>query len=61
MSLYFPKPYETFGGDIHLKFDFSSYATKADIKHILHADTSSFALKANFSYLKSRRRQIRYW
>ena len=53
MSLYFPKPYETFGGDIHLKFDFSSYATKADIKHILHADTSSFALKANLAILKA--------
>ena len=41
----FPKPYEPFGGDINVKVDFSNYGTKADIKNISHADTSSFALK----------------
>ena len=45
MSQYFPKPYEPFGGDINVKVDLSNYATKADIKNISHADTSSFALK----------------
>ena len=29
----FPKPYETFGGDIHAKVGLSNYATKADLKN----------------------------
>ena len=53
MSQYFPKPYEPFGGDINVKVDLSSYATKTDIKNILHIDTSSFALKSNLASLKT--------
>ena len=53
MSQYFPKPYEPFGGDINIKVDLSNYATKTDIKHISHADTSSFALRANLAGLKT--------
>ena len=53
MSQDFPKPYEPFGGDINVKVDLSNYATKADIKNILHVDTSSFALKANLASLKT--------
>ena len=53
MSQYFPKPYEPFGGDINVKVDLSNYATKADIKNILHVDTSSFALKSNLASLKT--------
>ena len=53
MSQYFPKPYEPFGGDINVKIDLSSYATKADIKNITHVDTSTFALKTNLANLKS--------
>ena len=53
MSQYFPKPYEEFGGDINVKVDHSNYATKADIKNILHVDTSGFALKANLATLKT--------
>ena len=33
--------------------DLSNYATKADIKNILHVDTSSFALKTNLANLKT--------
>ena len=51
MSQYFPKPYEPFGGDINVKVDFSNYATKTDIKNILHIDTSSFALTSNLASL----------
>ena len=47
MNQYFPKLYESFGGDINVKVDLSNYATKADIKNISHVDTSSFALKTN--------------
>ena len=53
MSQYFPKPYEPFGGDIHVKVDLSNYATKADVKNITHIDTSSFALKVNLANLKT--------
>ena len=52
MSQYFPKPYEPFGGDINVKVDLSNYATKTDIKNILHVDTSSFALKSNLARVK---------
>ena len=45
MSQYFPKPFRSFGRNINVKVDLSNYATKADIKNILHVDTSSFALK----------------
>ena len=43
MSQYFPKPYESFGGDINVKVDLSNYATKADIKNISHVHALSFA------------------
>ena len=49
MSQYFPKPYESFGWDINVKDDLSNYATKSDIKNILHVDTSSFASKTNLA------------
>ena len=51
MSQYFPKPYEAFSGNIKVKVDLSNYATKADIKNILHVD--SFALKTNLGNLKT--------
>ena len=53
MSQYFSKPYEPFGGDINVKVDLSKYATKTDIKSILHIDTSSFALKSDLASLKT--------
>ena len=53
MSQYFPKPYEPFGGDINVKVDLSNYATKTDIKNILHVDTSSVASKSNLASLKT--------
>ena len=53
MSQNFSKPYKPFGGDINVKVDLLNYATKADIKNILHVDTSSFALKTNLANLKT--------
>ena len=53
MSKYFPKPYKPFGGDIYVKVDLSNYATRTDIKNITDVDTSIFALKTNFSSLKT--------
>ena len=51
MSQYFPNPYESFGGDINVRNDLSNYATKVEIKHISHVDTSSFVLKSNLASL----------
>ena len=53
MSQYFPKPYEPFGGDINVKVDLSNYATKPDLKNVLHVDVSSFALKSNLASLRT--------
>ena len=54
MSQYFPKPFNShFGDSIKVKIDLSNYAAKADIKNILHVDTSSFALKTNLANLKT--------
>ena len=39
MSQYFSKPCKPFGGDVNVKVDLSSYATKTDIKNISHVDT----------------------
>ena len=53
MSQYFLKPYEPFGGDINVKVDLSSYATKTDLKNVSHVDVSNFALKSNLASLKT--------
>ena len=53
MSQYFPKPFGSFGGNIHVKVDWSNYATKTDLKSVTHVDTSSFALKTNLANLKT--------
>ena len=53
MSLYFPKPYEPFDGDINVRVDLPNYATKTDIRNISHVDTSAFALKSNLASLKT--------
>ena len=52
MSQFFPKLYQPFGGDFNVKVDLSNYEAIADIKNILHVDTSSFALKINLASLK---------
>ena len=53
MSQYFPKPFRSFGININVKVDLSSYATNTDVKNVTHLDTSSFALKANLVSLKT--------
>ena len=53
MSRSFPKLYKPFSKNINVKVDLSSYATKADIKNILHVDTSSLASKTNLANLKT--------
>ena len=53
MSQYFLKLFRSFGRNINVKVDLSSYATKADLKNVTHVDTSSFALKTNLANLKT--------
>ena len=53
MSQYFPILFGSSGRNINVKVDLSNYATKADIKNISHADTSSFALKTNLASWKT--------
>ena len=53
MSQYFPKPYESFRGDINVKVDLSNYATKTDLKNVSHVDISRFAEKSNLGNLKT--------
>ena len=49
MSKYFPKPFKSFRGNINVKLNISNYATKTNLKNVIHADTSSFALQNKFS------------
>ena len=49
----FLNAYGSSGRDINVKVDLSNYATKADIKNILHVDSSRFALKSNLASLKT--------
>ena len=53
MSQYFPKSLRNFRGNINVKVDLFSYATKTDLKNVTHVDTSSFALKINLANLKT--------
>ena len=53
MSQCFPKLHEPFGRDINVKVDLSNYATKTDLKNVLHVDVSSFALKPNLANSKT--------
>ena len=52
MSQYFP-PYRSFGSNIKVELDLTSYATKADLKNLTHVDVISFASKTNLASLKS--------
>ena len=58
MSQYFPKPYETFGGDINVKVDLSNYATKTDLKNVTRVDVSSFALKSILASLETEKDKL---
>ena len=53
MSQYFPKLFNSFGGNINVKVDLSNYATKTDLKNVTHIDTSSFTLKTNLASVKT--------
>ena len=52
MSQYFP-PYNNSDENIKVELDLGNYATKKDIKDIIHVDISSYALKTNLAALKT--------
>ena len=52
MGEYFPKPYKSHGGDIKVKLDLSSYATKTYLKNKTLVDVSSSATITNLASLK---------
>ena len=53
MSKYFPKSQRSYREKISVSADLSNYATKTDIKNIIHIGTSGFALKTNLVNLKT--------
>ena len=53
MSQYFP-PYRSFGENIKVELDVSSYTTKTDLKNETHVDVSSFASKTNLASLRTK-------
>ena len=53
MNDYFRRRYKRFDGDISVKVGLSNYAKKTDLKNVSHVDGSSFALKSNFTSLKT--------
>ena len=53
MSQYFRKPYRSFEGNVKVKLDLSSYATKAKLKNVTGADTSKLAAKSDLASLKA--------
>ena len=46
MSQYLP-PYRSSGGNVRVKLDLSSYATKTDFKNVTHVDVINFTLKSS--------------
>ena len=53
MGQYFPKLYKTFGKDINVKVDLSTYVTKTDLKNATAVDTSKLVAKPDLPSLKA--------
>ena len=52
MSIYYP-PYKSSSQNVKVELDLTNYATKTDLKNIIHVDVSSFASKTNLAALKT--------
>ena len=52
MSQHYP-PYRSSCNNIKVELDLANYATKTDLKNIIHVDVSSFASKTNLAALKT--------
>ena len=49
---YYP-PYKSSSNNVKVELDLTNYATKTDLKNIVHVDVSSFASKTNLAALKT--------
>ena len=49
MSQYFPKPYRTFGENVIVELDLSSYAIKAELKIATAVDASILSAKSDLA------------
>ena len=52
MSQYFP-PYKNSSNNVKVELDLVNYATKDDVKNIMHVDVICFASKTNLTALKT--------
>ena len=52
MTTYYP-PYKSSSSNVKVELDLTNYATKTDLKNIIHVDVSSFASKTNLAALKT--------
>ena len=52
-SQYFPKPYESSGGNINVKVVSSDYAAKADLKNATGTDKSKLVSKSDLASLNA--------
>ena len=57
MSTYYP-PYKSSSNNIKVELDLANYATKDDVKNIMHVDVSTFASKTNLAALKTEEDKI---
>ena len=53
MSKYFPS-YKSFGKSIRVNLNLINYATKADLKNVIHVDVNNFALKTSLASFKTK-------
>ena len=53
MTTYYP-PYKSSSNNVKVELDSTNYATKADLKNIIHVDVSSYASKTNLAALKTK-------
>ena len=53
MTQYFPKPYESFGGNISVKTDLSNYVAKTHTKIFSHVVCREFYIKIKFNFSKN--------
>ena len=53
MSSHFSKPYKSFGGNIKVELDLSSYTTKAGFKNATRVYASKLAAESNLASLKA--------
>ena len=48
MTTYYPQ-YKSSKNNVKVELDLTNYATKTDLKNIIHVDVSSFASKTNLA------------